>query len=218
MVEKVCIKVTEAAYLQCVVETAPRDATEAWSASGQSPSHPDAPACQDRGAAGMDRWAQFISIRQTAGTFCPEHEVAETKATEGDYVIKINVIMCEHLCTVYGMNANNGIGLDVIIRNIKPVHSELCAYGSCLLATTLLTQFRLCHAFRVIIYCNRTVIVKSIYYSIIWTREQKGNLNGNFKQMRKFFSFVHCIPRYNTQQLFYRWSGAQPNGRFVCLC
>jgi len=30
----------------------------------------------------MDQWTQFISVCQTAGTFCTEHEVAETEATQ----------------------------------------------------------------------------------------------------------------------------------------
>jgi len=45
-----------------VVEIASGDPTEACSASGKSPPYPDAPACQGRGAAGMDKWTQLISV------------------------------------------------------------------------------------------------------------------------------------------------------------
>ena len=69
-------------YLQYVVETASRDATEAWSSPGQSPSHPNAPACQGRCTSGMDKWTQFISVCQTAIAFCSELEVAKTEATK----------------------------------------------------------------------------------------------------------------------------------------
>ena len=105
----------------CVVETASGDTAEAWSASGQSPSHPDAPACQGHGAAGVDKWTQLVSVCQTPVTFCPEHEVAETEATKlmRGLVIIMHVSCANMYC---GMNVNNCIHWTIMNKwNIKPV-------------------------------------------------------------------------------------------------